>query len=47
MQGLKSQVKKFLRSKGIKSITLDNGASIKLQNAKTTDLCRVAFKLGF
>lgn len=47
MQGLKAQLKQFLKSKGVKVVTLDNGATIKLQNAKTRDLFNAAVKLGF
>lgn len=47
MQGLKAQVKKFMKSKGINTITLANGSRVKLQNAKTVDILNAAFKLGF
>lgn len=42
MQGLKSQVKQFLKSHGIKTINLDNGATVKLQRAKTNQLIKLA-----
>ena len=47
MTGLKAQVKKFMKSKGINTITLANGSQVKLQNAKTVDILNAAFKLGF
>lgn len=47
MVGLKAQVKKFMKAKGINSITLANGSRVKLQNAKTVDILNAAFKLGF
>ena len=47
MTGLKAQVKKFMKSKGINTITLANGSRVKLQNAKTVDILNAAFKLGF
>lgn len=42
MTGLKAQVKKFLASKGIKTITTDTGRTIKLQQAKTNQLIKRA-----
>lgn len=47
MVGLKAQVKKFMKAKGINTITLANGSRVKLQNAKTVDILNAAFKLGF
>ena len=47
MTGLKAQVKKFMKSKGVNTITLANGSRVKLQNAKTVDILNAAFKLGF
>lgn len=47
MVGLKAQVKKFMKEKGINTITLANGSRVKLQNAKTVDILNAAFKLGF
>ena len=47
MTGLKAQVKKFMKSKGINTITLANGSRVKLQNDKTVDILNAAFKLGF
>lgn len=48
MAGLKAQVKSFLKAKGIKTIQIDNGQEIKLQNAKTADLIEKASKIkGF
>lgn len=47
MTGLKAQVKKFMKSKVVNSITLANGSQVKLQNAKTVDILNAAFKLGF
>lgn len=44
MQGLKSQVKRFLKSHGIKTINLDNGATVKIQQAKTNQLIKQASK---
>lgn len=40
IMGLKADLKKELKSKGITHIQLDNGRKIKLQNAKTADLIR-------
>ena len=42
MNGLKSQVKQFLRSHGVKTISLDNGSTVKLQRAKTSQLVKRA-----
>ena len=42
MQGLKSQVKQFLKSHGVKTINLDNGSAVKLQRAKTSQLIKRA-----
>lgn len=42
MQGLKSQIKQFLKSHGVKTINLDNGATIKIQQAKTNQLIKRA-----
>lgn len=42
MQGLKSQVKRFLKSHGVKTINLDNGSVVKLQRAKTSQLIKRA-----
>lgn len=47
MTGIKAQVKKFLRSKGIKTITDEKGIVKRLGNAKTVELLKVAAKLGF
>lgn len=47
MQGLKARTKQFLKGKGYNAITLSNGATVKLQNAKTVDLLNQAIKLGF
>lgn len=47
MNGLKAKAKKYLKSKGIKTIRLDNSALLKLQNAKTSDVVKVAIKNGF
>lgn len=44
MQGIKAQVKKFLKSHGVKTINLDNGATIKIQQAKTNQLIKRASK---
>lgn len=44
MQGLKSQVKKFLKQHGVKTINLDNGATVKIQKAKTNQLIKRASK---
>ena len=46
MHGLKSQVKKFLKSHGIKTINLDNGSTVKLQRAKTNQLIKRASKFA-
>lgn len=42
MQGLKSQVKQFLKEHGITTIQLDNGSEVKLQQAKTSQLIQKA-----
>lgn len=44
MQGLKSQIKQFLKSHGVKTINLDNGATVKIQKAKTNQLIKRASK---
>jgi hypothetical protein len=44
MQGLKSQVKQFLKSHGVKTINLDNGSTVKIQRAKTNQLIKLASK---
>lgn len=48
MQGLKSQVKQFLKEHGVTTIQLDNGSEVKLQRAKTSQLIKEAAKIkGF
>lgn len=47
MTGLKAQIKKYLRSNGINTLTNEQGRSIRLGNAKTQDLLKVAVKHGF
>lgn len=47
MTGIKAQVKKFLRSKGVKTIADEKGIVKRLGNAKTVELLKVAAKLGF
>lgn len=47
MTGLKAQIKKFLRNKGINTITSEQGRIVRLGNAKTQDLLKVANKYGF
>ena len=44
MKGLKSQVKQFLKSHGVKTINLDNGVTVKIQRAKTNQLIKLASK---
>lgn len=46
MQGLKSQIKQFLKSHGVKTINLDNGATVKIQQAKTNQLIKRASKFA-
>lgn len=46
MQGLKSQVKQFLKSHGVKTINLDSGSTVKLQRAKTSQLIKRASKFA-
>ena len=46
MTGMKAQVKHRLRSKGIRTITTDTGKVLKLQQAKTSELIKVASKLA-
>ena len=45
--GMKADVKAFLKQRGVKTITLDSGKEVKLQNAKTSDLITYASKLGY
>ena len=47
MRGLKAELKAFLRKNGIKTVTLDDGSTVKLQQAKTSVLFNEASKLGF
>ncbi|WP_347284007.1 hypothetical protein [Lactobacillus taiwanensis] len=47
MFGLKAKAKDFLRKNGVRSIELENGSRVKLQNAKTADLVNTAIKRGF
>ena len=47
MTGLKAQIKKFLRTNGVKTIANEQGRLIRLGNAKTQDLLKVATKYGF
>lgn len=47
MTGLKAQIKKHLRNNGINTITDERGRSIRLGNAKTRELLKVAIKHGF
>ena len=47
MTGLKAQIKKYLRSNGINTIVDERGRSIRLGNAKTRELLKVAVKYGF
>lgn len=48
MQGLKSQVKQFLKEHGVTTIQLDNGSEVKLPQAKTNQLIKEAAKIkGF
>lgn len=42
MQGLKSQVKQFLKEHGITTIQLDNGSEVKLPQAKISQLIQKA-----
>lgn len=44
MTGIKASVKKELRNLGVKTISIDK-KSVKLQNAKTTDLISALAKL--
>lgn len=46
MAGMKAQVKHQLRSKGIRTIATDTGKVLKLQQAKTSELIKVASKLA-
>ena len=46
MTGMKAQVKHQLRSKGIRTITTDTGKVLKIQQAKTSELIKVASKLA-
>ena len=47
MTGLKAQIKKFLKAKGIKTIQNESGKTFRLGNATTNDLLKVASKYGF
>ncbi len=46
MLGMKASAKKFLKSKGIKTIDKE-GTLVKLQNAKTVDVVKAAIAKGF
>lgn len=46
MQGLKSQVKQFLKSHGVTTINLDSGSTVKIQRAKTSQLIKRASKFA-
>ena len=46
MQGIKAQVKQFLKSHGVTTIALDNGSVVKLQRAKTSQLIKRASKFA-
>lgn len=43
---MKAQVKKFLKSHGVKTINLDSGSTVKLQRAKTSQLIKRASKFA-
>lgn len=43
---MKAELKKMLKSRGIKTVKLDNGSSITLSKAKTSDLIKACDKLG-
>ena len=43
--GLKAQLKRELKKHGIKTVELDSGRRIKLQNAKIVDLFKATQKL--
>lgn len=45
--GLKAEIKSFLRSKGVKNILTNEGKEVRLGNAKTIELLKVATGLGF
>lgn len=45
--GLKAEIKSFLRSKGVKTILTNEGKEVRLGNAKTIELLKVATELGF
>jgi len=47
MKGLKAELKAYLRKNGVKTVTLDDGSTVKLQLAKTSVLFNEASKLGF
>ena len=47
MTGIKAQVKSFLKSKGINKIQNEKGQDVKIQQAKTSELIKVATKLGY
>lgn len=47
MTGLKAQLKKFLKAKGIKTIQDESGKTLRIGNATTNDLLKVASKHGF
>lgn len=44
--GLKAQAKEFLRAKGVKTVTVGS-KTVRLQNAKTSDVLKKAVELGF
>lgn len=44
--GMKAELKKFLKEKGVSKISTPTG-ELRLGNAKTVDLFKAAHKLGF
>lgn len=44
---MKAEVKRFLRSKGISTITNEKGQEVRLGTAKTIELLKAAAKLGY
>jgi hypothetical protein len=46
LMGLKAEAKKFLRAHNVRTIKTQHG-ELRLGNARTTDLLKVAFSLGF
>lgn len=47
MTGMKAEIKKFLKGKSVKVVIDESGKSLRLGNAKTSELLKAAVKLGY